>query len=767
MTSKRLFVNLLKENSKRRLWPIALSITGNFFAQIVFAVLKFGSYRERLQSQLTNMSDVRADFYREVAGMHNDLVLLIVIGLAFLVALQGYFYLFDSRQTDLYYSLPVRRQNVFDAFNLVGILTFVIPYIICHIITVIMGLSRGYVQARTLPLIVGSAIIVILEYILFYEVCVLAAVLTGHVVVAALGCVVFFAYGPIAVYLKELLMHTFFTSYYSGVYRKDVLKFSPYFLANDMVKLLGGTDRNAIAFNMGAAWGKVLLAVVVAALCYIVSRILVDRRAAEAAGKAMAFEITKPVIKIIMMVSAGIGSGITMFYISRDRSLGVFVFGMICGIVVAHFVIETIYEFDFKASFGHFGSMAAGAVITVLIFLVCVFDIFGYESWQPMPGKVESVAFADDLGYHYMTAPYYRTETVDDDDRYYFYTIDSEDFALNNMKLTDIESVEKLTRQGAINAVKSHKMALRDEEGFYEGYSIYSNGDDIEDRSKPYYSTSFKVRWKMKSGREITRQYEVDLTDDELLEAYKNIFNNEEYKIGKLPILTMDPSEVSKLRCETLGGDFSEKIDEDMTSGLIDAYKEDVLKQTFEDAVGEIPNIEIALCGEYRHMVDAENEFYNFFVYPSFKKTSEYLAKRDIPTNWRDGEEKVAKITCGVQIWEEDEEYSHEEYWTSQDKDEIKSVLENTIPQDIFYSVRSLNSTMQELEWNGDYCRDVTLSFDVGADKETRSIGTILFCDDKLPQNVKDVCFPHIDDEENSSAVRSGNVGWMKCVSNG
>jgi hypothetical protein len=52
MTSRRLFADLLKENRKRRLWPIALSVTGNFFAQIVFAFLVIGNYEYRLKNNL-------------------------------------------------------------------------------------------------------------------------------------------------------------------------------------------------------------------------------------------------------------------------------------------------------------------------------------------------------------------------------------------------------------------------------------------------------------------------------------------------------------------------------------------------------------------------------------------------------------------------------------------------------------------------------------------------------------------------------------------
>ncbi|WP_026528544.1 hypothetical protein [Butyrivibrio sp. VCD2006] len=302
MTSKRLFANLLKENTKRRLWPIALSIAANFFAQIVYAVLIMGHYADRLLDQRTTIGEIRIAFFRSVAGLLNVPVLIIVVGMAFVIAMQGYFYLFDSKQTDLYYSLPVKRQKIFDAFNIIGILIFVIPYIICHIITVIMGLTRGYVEVRNLPLFAASALLVILEFLLCYEVCVLAAVLTGHVVVAALGCGVFFFLGPIAGGLKESMMSIFFSSYYSDSSFGAKYFYSPIGLMYNLTnEILAGKDA-ALRLYAGKALTTLILTVVVTALCFVLSRILINKRPAEAAGKAMAFEITKPVLKVAIMI---------------------------------------------------------------------------------------------------------------------------------------------------------------------------------------------------------------------------------------------------------------------------------------------------------------------------------------------------------------------------------------------------------------------------------------------------------------------------------
>ena len=761
MTSKRLFANLIRENSKRRLWPIALSIAGNFFAQIVFAILMIGRYSERLESNLSNINDIRADYAYRVAGVGNVPVLIIVAGLAFVLALQGYYYLFDGRQTDLYYSLPVRRQKIFDAFNIVGILSFVIPYIICHLITVIVGLTRGYLAVQKLPLIVLSAVLIIVQFIVYYELFVLAAVLTGHVVVAALGCGVFVFLGPAVALLKASMMETFFSSYYEEVTgRVTLFKCSPFSVQIDIINAITRLNKNAADFHAGEVLIPLATALIVSAICFIISRVLIDRRPAEAAGKAMAFEITKPVIKVVIMVVAAIGGGIVMYYIS-DMSLLTFVFGMVCGILAVHFVIETIYEFDFKASFSHFGSLGIGAAASAIILLSFVFDIFGFESWQPMPNRVESVAIADYITYSGMGCPYYRTTDMPDPDRNAFYSVSGTEFAMKNMKLTDLENVEKITRQGAINAVDVHKKALKIKGAFCSGYdySTISDGTDSYRTMAGIY-----VKWNMKNGRTILRRYDIDLSNEEVVDAYKAIFNSQEYKLGKFPMLTMDASEITKLNCSTLEGTFEKNFDKDVLKEFVDAYSKDIMNQTFDDLIKETPVLEINGTREdAKYYYD--NDLYDFFIYPSFANTKAFLDKKGIPSDWRQGEDKVTKATVGMTVWDENDNYAHDEYWTTEDKKEIENALDNLMPDNLYYLCNFANKAIEYSPDRSSKLKDVSLSVNIKDTGETNTIGTVISFDDKLPTSLKEVCFP--DSGEETSAVKTGTVGWMKCVSNG
>ncbi|SEL51099.1 hypothetical protein SAMN04487770_11184 [Butyrivibrio sp. ob235] len=757
MTSKRLFADLLKENSKRRLWPIALSISANFFAQIVLAVLMIGRYKERIIDGRTTIYDVRGAFYYEVGGMQNVAIFLILLGLSLLIALQGYSYLFDSRQTDLYYSLPVKRTKLFDVANLMGIIVFAVPYIICHIITVFMGLSRGYVEAKTLPLYAASALIVILVYIMFYEVCVLAAVLTGHVVIAALGCGVFFFLGPVVATLKEVLMGTFFGSYASDVPRSGLFKGSPITLSTDLVNALRGDGQYEIAFRFGRAIVPFILTILIAVAGYGLSRFLITKRHAEAAGKAMAFDITKPVIKVAMLVIASLGGGITMFYIGDTRSLGSFIFGMVCGLIVVHFVIETIYEFDFKASFKHFGSFFVGTGIAAVLLLALVFDIFGYESWQPMPDKVESVAIDDYLVFANLHCPLYRTMDNPEDNLYYDWGTSDSEFIFRNMKLKDMENVEKLTKQGAINAKNNHRVAYRGDRYGQSELAV------IREDGKIAYNTIINVQWNMKNGKKIRRTYYVDLDTDELVNAYKAIYNSDEYKYGKFPALTMEPNEIDKIGYETLSGYFEENIGSAKMKEFLEAYREDVMNQTFDDLTKELASIEISGLKNTDNPYDS-NYLYNFFIFPSFTKTGEFLKKNGIPTDWKDGQDKIVKATVGVTTYTEDGEYGHDEYWTSENTNEINDVLKYTVPESLYGATGDVNEKWRGFTYDREKFANISFSTDIEGSNETRSLSTLLFNEKGLPQAVVDLCFPDAAEDEVGQAD-NGNVGWTDCVS--
>ena len=71
----------------------------------------------------------------------------------------------------------------------------------------------------------------------------------------------------------------------------------------------------------------------------------VPERPSEAAGRAMAFKVSEPVIRFLLVVPISLFSGMIFRSILNDDIWTVF--GLICGLLITSCLIEIIYHFDF------------------------------------------------------------------------------------------------------------------------------------------------------------------------------------------------------------------------------------------------------------------------------------------------------------------------------------------------------------------------------------------------------------------------------------
>ena len=69
----------------------------------------------------------------------------------------------------------------------------------------------------------------------------------------------------------------------------------------------------------------------------------------EAAGKAMAFKKTMAPIRILIVLAAGMGT--SMFFWTLQSRLRWGLFGMVVGILLAHCIIEIIYQLILRSCF--------------------------------------------------------------------------------------------------------------------------------------------------------------------------------------------------------------------------------------------------------------------------------------------------------------------------------------------------------------------------------------------------------------------------------
>ena len=244
MTSKNLFFNLLKEDFKKRLWVFILASVVFFgtFGVVFTMVLErwvdnynrydglvtdsfsYGAAYDIENQALTRpLSEKVAGDVIEFIALNPWLIIVACVG-AIICGISGFAFLHSKKQVDFYHSLPVRRELLFAVRFTNGVLFFAIPYVISLIYSFVLcgvfgALSWKIVQGGLVGLIVH-----LMGFIVMYLFTILAVLLTGKLLMAFLGLVVFCLYAPAIYLLTEALKDVFFiTAYGSSMDIEEIL----------------------------------------------------------------------------------------------------------------------------------------------------------------------------------------------------------------------------------------------------------------------------------------------------------------------------------------------------------------------------------------------------------------------------------------------------------------------------------------------------------------------------------------------------------------
>ena len=601
----------MKEDLKRRIWPLALSIVGFFFALPVLALIKVQDHISSYEALRDTLPQLQYSFVRFTIGPESGFALCGLMIMAVLNAMHGMKYLHSRQEADFYGSIPVMRTSKFSAAYLNGILIGVIPYIVMLLFAAALGASNGLVTAAGFLYGMQTMFIYISSYILIYTFIVLAAVLTGHgaVTVAASGVLMF----GLEIYAELLDSYgsMFFISKYSSFDGYTYL--SPVTLLLRMIDTNDSIYINPSQYRYPAqSFVIVVISLIVAAALFMLTRLLIKLRPAEAAGRAMAFEASKPFIKVFIMIPTALAFGLFFPSISDSVTYGWMIFGLIVGIILSQAVIEIIYEFDFKACVKHLPSTAVAAVIVALTACFFVLDPTGYDTKLPAEGSIESSA---------LYVPGINSDGYDYRYSYDGYTESEEERIMRDMRLTDTESVYTLAKSGTEFA-KANRMRRKSHDAAYDAFDTVSSS-----------YTEISVNLRLRSGRQFKRTYYVDLNDSANLDALRRIYDTDAYKNAEYYILsdasaygpygTDGIDSIQKISYES--GNY-ETRDHELSSSevqsLIDTVRNETRALSFDYLRNEAPIGYIYTETEVDHGSYRESYSVNIgYVYPSFEKT--------------------------------------------------------------------------------------------------------------------------------------------------
>lgn len=642
MTSKSLFFKLMKEDFKTRVWTLAISILIFFFSLIVATamMISFNLYN----SSTYNYSDDLAMNFMSYIGINNPFFGIIFIVLSLVMAMSGFSYLYSKKKVDLYHSLPVKREVLYFIKLINGILIVVIPFIICEIVASLLVIANTGKISVLIAAIWAIAEWTLL-FILSYFLTLFSIMLTGNMLIGILACGFFSFYFPLISLVLKGYQSSFFDTYYtSGFIIENVLpNMSSFMLMFNIFEL---------------KWLTRIIIVILASIAFLfINLFLYKKRASEAAGKSVSFNVIKLPIKAMMVIFISILMYLLGYEVMND-SIGWGLFGLIVSGAITHCVMEIIYNQDFKKIFAKKIELLVLIIISIFIAAAFQFDIFGYDSYIPSASQIKSTAVISDL-LESNSEQYYNK--VEISDGYYDESFVDVDYAsdskieadqIKKMDIQNKDAVLELARQG-IEAAK---------------YDLEPQGDF--DR--------VLISYKLKNGRTVGRVYYVDL--DQSTSGLSSVYADESYKKSSYPILSENPENIVSVDFNGIMDNDTHIVfhDDELKKKFVETYKKELMNLDYETKLKSYPFASIRFNNDFmegalrkyagfNYTSDSttavnskwENVYANslesvgfYPIYPEFKETLALLKEMDVEVIYKFPAEYVESIDVSYNDWE-------------------------------------------------------------------------------------------------------------------
>ncbi len=616
MTSRNSFWASLKENNKRRIWIWIVSGLLWFLYYPVSMAMLMG--RKIEHNHMDNLTGEAAKLrLTEAAGewlaAGNAVAAVLVAGTAIVCAIQGFSYLYSRKKVDMYHSVPVKKSRRFAVVFINGVLIYFIPYLVNLLLAVLVAGVSGGMNGAILQ---QTAIAVLLNIVLYLGVFALATVavmLTGNLIITIFAAMTFLGYELVIKLLSEALKTKCF-SYFCSYSSDTTMYTSPIYCFGKAASMIKDTGGNT-GTGFGDALPYVLAGLLLAAIFSGIAYFCYSKRPAEAAGKAMAFEKTKAIVKLLLTVPFSLGVALVVDSIVVSGAFFV-IFGAALAVIVSNCVIEVIYEADIKAAFRKKYQILISGGCAAVIACIFIFDLTGYDAWMPSPEKLQDAVFL-------FPNTYYGQSYLDEN----LQNISIEDYALSKPGVTDVEAICELSAKKA-----------------GEG------GDE---------STSYMwvdVAYRMKSGKVVWRSFPVSTEEDELLDR---ITGSEEYK--KMIYQAYDDTDYERMAKQEVeevtytNGFRVVNLSPEEVSTIRELWKKDMANMSYTDFRDEFKcgGIEIERKARRRN-----NSYYidniAFNVYPSSANLRKYLEEKGIGTESYVDIEQIASITVTNRHTEEE-----------------------------------------------------------------------------------------------------------------
>ena len=469
---KTLFRSQLKHT-----WPLWLGYTALWLFLVPVALFS------ALSAYPGSYSAADASSLLLNAGVRGGVFISFVFGLFF--AMLSFSHLTQSRATNGFHALPMRRETIFLTAYLTGLF--------CQVSTILVTFLLGAAVSAPLHLsfwsVTGAAMgSAMLEAVFFYSFAVLCMMMTGQILAAP----VFYFVGNILVPGMEYLLRNFAGNFlygYSGHTDVTLDFLSPplyMYLRVDIasIETCENDSYYVTAYALEHRSFMILAAYALAGLVIALIALLLYRtRKSEMTGSTVAFPWATPIFKygVAFCTAVALGQFLYYFLFGQYRSGGSDSLpGTILCMAAAGLVGYFVAEMLIKKSFRVFRAGAKGAAIVslalVLLGVAMSFDLTGYEKHVPDESEIESA----------------------------FYTFSG----MTNVTTDDADTIRRLTAAHRA-IVENRKELVRISEAWDADTLSQSDYDDIE----PF---SLRLTYYLKDGSQLSRSYSLYLRRSDL-----------------------------------------------------------------------------------------------------------------------------------------------------------------------------------------------------------------------------------------------------------
>lgn len=469
---KTLFRSQLKHT-----WPLWLGYTALWLFLVPVALFS------ELSAYQGSYSAADASSLLLNAGVRGGVFISFVFGLFF--AMLSFSHLTQSRATNGFHALPMRRETIFLTAYLTGLF--------CQVSSILVTFLLGAAVSAPLHLsfwgVTGAAMgSAMLEAVFFYSFAVLCMMMTGQILAAP----VFYFVGNILVPGMEYLLRNFAGNFlygYSGHTDVTLDFLSPplYMYLRVDIASIETCESDSYYVTANALEHRSLMILAVYALAGLVialiALLLYRTRKSEMTGSTVAFPWATPIFKygVAFCTAVALGQLLYYFLFGRYRSSGSDSLpGTILCMAAAGLVGYFVAEMLIKKSFRVFRAGAKGAVIVslalVLLGITMNFDLTGYEKRVPDESEIESA----------------------------FYTFSG----MTHVTTDDADTIRRLTAAHRA-IVENRKELVRISEAWDADTLSQSDYDDIE----PF---SLRLTYYLKDGSQLSRSYSLYLRRSDL-----------------------------------------------------------------------------------------------------------------------------------------------------------------------------------------------------------------------------------------------------------